>query len=123
MPDERRAVLAPRPVGGREPSSARIFPRWPPPLTRAHTCFQAKYQEEPPLPSPRSLLFHSREITCAAYSRPTRPRPHVIAPVATQLSPQPSTRRLIRRTAKQVTVLDWSNAAAIRQSPLSKPVS
>src|ERR1022692_1765615 len=63
------------------------------------------------------------EITCAAYSGATRPNPHVIAPVATQLSPQPRIKRLIRRTTKQAKVLDCSDAAASRHSALSKPAA
>src|SRR5271166_6660010 len=63
------------------------------------------------------------EITCAAYSGATRPSPQVVEPVATQLSPQPSIKRLIRRTAKQAMTLDWSDAAPIRQSALSKPTT
>src|SRR5438132_13677422 len=40
------------------------------------------------------------EITWAVFAAPTRPIPQTVAPVATELSPKPSNRRLISSTQR-----------------------
>ena len=71
------------------------------------------------------MPFH--EITLAVCSEPTRPMPHMMQPVATQLSPMPSASRATSITPTEATRDSRNKAAAISSSPLNahatRPIS